>query len=81
LSHEFRKRQSPNQLSVVPTRTGDWWLGEPADAVYQAAAAAITTVWGREPVPVREGGTMPITSFLTSTLRAPALHLPLGWLD
>ena len=30
---------------------------------------------------VREGGTMPITSFLSQLLGAPALHLPMGGLS
>ncbi len=78
LVHEFRKRQSPNHLRVEETRTGDWWLGEPTDKAYVAASAAIEKVWGVPPIHVREGGTMPITSFLTATLKAPAIHIPLG---
>lgn len=42
------------------------------------AEAAITDVWGVQPRHVREGGTMPITAFLETLLKAPAIHLPLG---
>ena len=42
------------------------------------ARASIEKVWGVPPLLVREGGTMPISSFLSRQLKAPAVHIPLG---
>jgi di- and tripeptidase len=44
----------------------------------QAAAVAVEKEWGRPPIFVREGGTVRVTTFLEKTLRAPAIHLPIG---
>eukprot|EP00123_Amoebidium_parasiticum_P016955 comp23657_c0_seq1/m.40423 comp23657_c0_seq1/g.40423 ORF comp23657_c0_seq1/g.40423 comp23657_c0_seq1/m.40423 type:complete len:1229 (-) comp23657_c0_seq1:226-3912(-) len=78
LRHEFRKRQSPNQLTIKCLHKADWWLGDPTSPIFNSAERAIQKVWGTKPLYVREGGTMAITSFLEKTLSAPALHLPLG---
>eukprot|EP00050_Salpingoeca_kvevrii_P022695 m.130709 g.130709 ORF g.130709 m.130709 type:complete len:1157 (-) comp9793_c1_seq2:1936-5406(-) len=78
LNHEFSKLRSPNALSVEVLRSGDWWFGDAESKVFKAAAKAINKVWHQPPILVREGGTMPITSFLEQKLGASALHLPLG---
>jgi len=58
--------------------SADWWLSNPKNKYYQAAAKAIELTWGMKPMYIREGGTIPVTSFLEETLKAPVLHLPLG---
>jgi len=78
LRHEFGKRRSPNQLDVVCTSSGDWWLGTPTGAEYALAERALAKVWGEPPLYVREGGTMPIVSYLSRTLDAPVVQVPLG---
>eukprot|EP00048_Salpingoeca_helianthica_P005901 m.93046 g.93046 ORF g.93046 m.93046 type:complete len:1282 (+) comp13796_c0_seq2:297-4142(+) len=78
LEIEFAKRRSPNTLKVEAVHTADWWLGDPKSTIYNAASRAIEEVWGQTPMLVREGGTMPITSFLSSYLAVPALLLPMG---
>lgn len=78
LRHEFGKRRSPNQLDVACTASGDWWLGTPTGAEYALAERAVCKVWGEPPLYVREGGTMPIVSFLSRTLGAPVVQVPLG---
>jgi acetylornithine deacetylase/succinyl-diaminopimelate desuccinylase-like protein len=78
INHEFGKLRSPNALDIQVNHRGEWWLGDPKDKTFQAAGKAVRDVWGQEPLLVREGGTMPLTSFLVNTLKAPALHLPLG---
>lgn len=78
LRHEFGKRRSPNQLDVECTSSGDWWLGTPTGAEYALAERAVCNVWGEPPLYVREGGTMPIVSYLSRTLSAPVVQVPLG---
>ncbi len=53
-------------------------MGDVNERGFKAAEKAITDVWGEAPLRVREGGTMPITPFLVDTLKAPAIHIPLG---
>lgn len=78
LRHEFGKRRSPNRLDVSCTSSGDWWLGTPSGAEYALAERAVCKVWGEPPLYVREGGTMPIVSFLSRALSAPVVQVPLG---
>lgn len=79
LQKEFDNMKSANELRLRICQTSDWWLGRLDNRVYAVAAKAIEKVWGAKPVYVREGGSYGgITSFLESTLKAPAIHLPLG---
>jgi acetylornithine deacetylase/succinyl-diaminopimelate desuccinylase-like protein len=65
-------------VQIRKIHSGDWWLGEPSGKLFQAAASAIHEVWGMEALFTREGGTIPLTSFLERTLNAPAIHIPIG---
>jgi len=78
LTEEFAKMNTGNKLKIDCVRSGDWWLGDPSNTFYRAASTAIEEVWGMKPIFIREGGTIPITSFLEKSLQAPALLLPLG---
>lgn len=78
LNFELLRRRSPNSLQVICGNHGDTWLGDPSDKHFQVAAKAVRDVWGVEPQYVCEGGTMPIFSFLSKTLNAPILQVPLG---
>jgi di- and tripeptidase len=75
---EFSKRRSENKLIVNCVGKGDWWLGDPSGPEFQLAKRAVRSVWGMEPMFVCEGGTMPIFSFLSKTLDAPVVQVPLG---
>lgn len=44
----------------------------------QTAESALSKVWGVRPLYIREGGTIPLTSYMEKMLCAPALLLPLG---
>lgn len=74
----FEARASVNSLAVTMTAHAAWWLQSPAASHYQVAARAVQRHWGRPPMFVREGGTVRVTTFLEKTLKAPALHLPVG---
>jgi len=54
-------------------------MGDLKEPIFCLARRALRQVWGEEPQLVREGGSYGgVTSFLEDTLRAPAVHLPLG---
>lgn len=78
LELEFKKRRSRNKLAVACVGKGDWWLGDPKGEEFQLADRAIKKVWGVDPLYVCEGGTMPIFSFMSNTLGAPIVQVPLG---
>ena len=67
-----------NRASVETLSRGNWWLADPNSACYRAAAAAIETAWGVPPQYVREGGSLPLASYLAHELDAPVVVLPLG---
>lgn len=79
---EFRKRDSPNALTMRCTKSGDWWHGDVhagEGGVFGLVEQALTQVWGgTRPLYVREGGSMPLTRWLEREFQAPAVHLPLG---
>ena len=74
----FKMNLSPNNLDITHLSSGDWWLGTPSSPFFAAAHSAIQKIWGVAPLYVREGGTLATTRFLEETLKASALHLPLG---
>jgi di- and tripeptidase len=79
LTHDdFFAGAGARSVRCTVDQVGDWWLGSQDADAFQMAEAAITDVWGVQPRHVREGGTMPITAFLETLLKAPAIHLPLG---
>lgn len=47
----------------------EWWLGDPEDLYYNAAAEAIHEHWGVSPLMVREGGTLRVIGFLEDTVK------------
>ncbi len=51
----------------------------PVDSIpYKAAAAAIVEVFGKEPIPVRGGGSIPITSLFEEALGVKVVFLGFG---
>lgn len=78
LQSEIGKRKSSNTLEVECVNRGDWWLGDPSCPQFQIAERAVRDVWGTKPEYVREGGSMPLFSYMVKTLRAPLVQIPLG---
>eukprot|EP01069_Polyplicarium_translucidae_P003421 Polyplicarium_translucidae@DN2303_c0_g1_i4.p2 len=78
LQHEFKKRRSPNALSIDVLVSHQWWSGSRDSNVHKFAEKAIRDVWNTEALWIREGGTMPVLGFLQDTLDVPALQLPIG---
>jgi acetylornithine deacetylase/succinyl-diaminopimelate desuccinylase-like protein len=51
------------------------WAVDPAGPVFKAAANAIESVFGREPLFIREGGSIPIVPMIEQILETPLLLL------
>lgn len=66
------------QVKATPHHGGDPYL-TPIDTVeYQAAAKAIETSFGKAPIPVRGGGSIPITALFESVLGCKTVFLGFG---
>ena len=51
------------------------WAVSPEGPVFKAAAKAIEGVFGREPLFIREGGSIPIVPMIEQIFDTPVLHL------
>ena len=60
MQHEFRKLRSANRVAVRLRSVGDWYEADPGSALFGVAERAVEKQWGRPPLYVREGGTMPV---------------------
>ncbi|TFG66426.1 MAG: dipeptidase, partial [Gemmatimonadales bacterium] len=91
---EHVMRIAPNGVTVkVKSHHGGWpWAADPTHPVFDAAAAALKSAFGREPVYMREGGSIPIIPLFEQTFQAPVLllgfglpgsnlHAPNEWID
>jgi len=85
---------SPEGVTVTirPHHGGQPWAADPTHPVFEAAAAALRETFGRDPVYVREGGSIPIIPLFERTFGAPVLllgfglpgsnlHAPNEWID
>jgi acetylornithine deacetylase/succinyl-diaminopimelate desuccinylase-like protein len=77
------KRLCPRSVTLTVTRMHGSrpWLMPTDHPAVQAAARALTRGFGREPVFIREGGSIPIVTTLTERLGAPILLLGFGLPD
>jgi alpha-glucosidase (family GH31 glycosyl hydrolase) len=61
VQHEFRKLRSANRVAVRLRSVGDWYEADPGSRLFSLAERAVEAQWGRPPLYVREGGTMPVS--------------------
>ena len=80
VEREFARLGSSNSAGVRVKSVGDWWEADPDSKLFKMAERALTREWGRQPLFVREGGTMPLRPFVSTCVRACAAMLNLGWL-
>jgi len=66
------------QIEITTHKQGDWWVVDTLAPFYKAAEDAICKTWGVKPMAVREGGTIPIISYIETALNTKALLLPMG---
>jgi acetylornithine deacetylase/succinyl-diaminopimelate desuccinylase-like protein len=82
LAAHVRKLCSPNvQCEVTLKHGGHPWITPPDHPALEAAAAAVRAVYGKEPVRVREGGSIPIVVDFQSILGLPGILLGFGLND
>ncbi|GFR43583.1 hypothetical protein Agub_g4680, partial [Astrephomene gubernaculifera] len=78
LQRSFSALGSSNTIDLHVEARGNWWEARPGSPWLAMAEAAIAKEWGVHPLYVREGGTMPVASYLERLLGAPAIMIPMG---
>ena len=80
LVHAYVERVAPRGLTVTvrPLHGGRPWRADLQGPLYDAARRALTTAFGREPVIVGEGGSIPVVGDFERILGAPVLLVGFG---
>ncbi|MEX2583216.1 MAG: dipeptidase [Gemmatimonadota bacterium] len=60
-------------VEVEALHGGEPWYADPQHPIFESAARALQKAFGREPVFIREGGSIPIVQAFQQTLDAPVL--------
>lgn len=82
LEKHVRALCSPNvECSITSRAGGHPWITAPDHPVLEAAAEAVRAVYGKEPVRVREGGSIPIVLDFQNILGLPGILLGFGLND
>ncbi|GCF00700.1 hypothetical protein ZYGM_000948 [Zygosaccharomyces mellis] len=74
----FDRFSSGNHLEISIVNEAEAWLGDPTNHAYEVLKEALTFKWGKEPLLVREGGSIPCIRALERLLAAPAVQIPCG---
>lgn len=74
----FKELNSPNTCKAELIHDGNYWVSDPFNASFTAAAKATKMVYGVEPDFTREGGSIPITLTFEQELKTSVLLLPMG---
>ncbi|PZR73481.1 MAG: peptidase M20, partial [Chthoniobacterales bacterium] len=82
-AEEHLKKHCPPgvKLEMTPGHAGPWYLTDPHSPFGCAAQRALQNAFGREPVLIREGGSIPIVSDFRSILGVETLLLGLALPD
>ena len=81
LTQKFSELESSNRMEVMYHGGAKAWLSNPKHPNYEAGARAIEKVFGMKPNYTREGGSIPITSWLEDATQMNVLLLPIGACD
>jgi nonspecific dipeptidase len=81
LNKAFSKLNSPNRMWVKSHHGAKAWLSDPHHPNYDAGARAIQKVYGMAPDLTREGGSIPIASWIEDATQMNVLLLPVGASD
>ncbi len=65
-------------VEVEALHGGQPWFAEPEGRVFDAAKRALARAYGRDPVMIREGGSIPIVQSFQQTLGAPVVLIGFG---
>jgi acetylornithine deacetylase/succinyl-diaminopimelate desuccinylase-like protein len=80
------------RVRVEPAHGGRPWAVDPSGPIYEAASAALEASFGRRPVYIGEGGSIPIVPLFEEIFQSPVLllgfappggnaHAPNEWMD
>lgn len=77
---EYVRRIAPEGVTVEveALHGGQPWRANPTEPIFQAASRALERAFGREPVYIREGGSIPIVQAFQETFGAPVVLLGFG---
>lgn len=78
VNKKFAELKSPNSLKVELIHDGNYWVSNPFNEAFTAAAKATEHVWNIKPDFTREGGSIPITLTFEQQLKTDVLLLPMG---
>jgi acetylornithine deacetylase/succinyl-diaminopimelate desuccinylase-like protein len=65
-------------VEVEALHGGQPWHADPAEPIFAAASRALAAAFGREPVFIREGGSIPIVQAFRQTFGAPVVLMGFG---
>jgi len=77
-AHVARVAPAGVRVTVAHLHGGRPWRAELAGPLFDAARAALTAAFGREPVIVGEGGSIPVVGDFERILKAPVLLMGFG---
>ena len=77
---EYVRQLAPDGVSVEveALHGGAPWYAEPKGEIFEAARRALESAFGREPVFIREGGSIPIVQAFEQTFGAPVVLIGFG---
>ncbi|CAK7903300.1 cys-Gly metallodipeptidase Dug1p [[Candida] anglica] len=75
---KFAELGSPNTIKAELIHDGAYWVSNPFNEAFTAAAKATEDVWNIKPDFTREGGSIPITLSFEQLLGTDVLLLPMG---
>ncbi|CAK7900928.1 cys-Gly metallodipeptidase Dug1p [[Candida] anglica] len=75
---KFAELGSPNSIKAELIHDGAYWVSNPFNEAFTAAAKATEDVWNIKPDFTREGGSIPITLSFEQLLGTDVLLLPMG---
>lgn len=78
VNDKFAELGSPNTIKVELVHGGDYWVSNPFNDAFTAAARATEDVYNIKPDFTREGGSIPITLTFERELKTDVLLLPMG---
>ncbi|CAH2353931.1 cys-Gly metallodipeptidase Dug1p [[Candida] railenensis] len=78
VNKKFAELNSPNVIKAELIHDGAYWVSNPFNDAFTAAAKATEDVWGVKPDFTREGGSIPITVTFEQSLGTDVLLLPMG---
>ena len=78
IDHLYKIAPPYVQIKVTPHHGGDPYMTPVNSIEYKAAAKAIATTFGKEPIPVRGGGSIPIVALFEKELGLKTVLMGFG---